>query len=300
MIEGLIQALNGKEKTIPKTNEELKPSECEACGAGQVIAEEDIIEEPEQESVIQPVIPQVVHGPDCIKDLTPDGSCICMAPQASGISTSVLGRSKVLKLIKKETKPEPINLTLLNYHGRKLWLCDGCYDKEKLLIKNGEKNLHEYQKNVPDRIEVLVDITIRRETTIEKYQELYSKERPHWVLANFESIEDMRNQLVEFITSMERLEWETKTKKRVAYDAARELDTRLSREEREKLINDPTFKVPTNSEYKKIQKDREMDEVIKTLYGAAASKVTAKQKSAIKSLLDFGLSIEEIKAQLKI
>jgi hypothetical protein len=300
MIEGLIQALNGKEKTIPKTNEELKPSECEACGAGQVIAEEDIIEEPVIQPVVQAVIPQVVHGLDCIKDLTPDGSCICSAPQALGISTthstSVLGRGKVLKMIKKEPK----DLTLLNYHGRKLWLCDTCYDRERLLIKNGEKNLHEYQKNVPDRIEVLVDVVAKREQTVAAYRDLYEKERPHWVLSNFASIEDMRNQLVEFITSMERLEWETKTKKRVAYDAARELDTRLSREEREKLINDPTFKVPTNSEYKKIQKDREMDEVVKTLYGAAASKVTAKQKSAIKSLLDFGLSIEEIKAQLKI
>lgn len=213
------------------------------------------------------------HSKNCIRAYTKDGSCVCKPN----------GKAK--------------DLNYLNYHGRKLYLCDDCFDKEKAILAKGDSNLHEYQKNIPDKIEHRITAELKVQQTVAKWQELYCTERTQWVVNNFESVEDMRTKLTEFILSMEKLEWEAKTKKRAAYDAAKELDTRLSKEERQALIDDPNFKVPTNSEFKKIAKDRELDEYIKTL---GIREVTAKQRKSIQQLMDFGLSAQEIKEQMKL
>lgn len=244
------------------------PSECEACGAGSSVSDKLTLS---------------LHGPNCIREYTKDGSCQCSVIDVPSNETSIPTKT--------------VNLTMLNFHGRKLWLCEDCYAKEQQILNKGEMNLHEYQKNVPDRIEQKVESIVKQQTTVAKWQDLYSSERPNWVLSNFQSVDELREKLVEFIASMEVLEWEIKTKKRAAYDSAKELDTRLSKEQREALINDPNFKVPTNSEFKKIQKERELDELIK---GMGANHLTAKQRKAVESLVAFGLTPDEIKAQLKI
>lgn len=210
------------------------------------------------------------HDDNCLAPYTPDGSCNC-------------------KVISK-------SLNYLNYHGRKMWLCDDCFAKENALKDNGEMNLHEYQKNIPDRIEHRVTAEMKSVDTVANWQSLYTTERAQWVLSNFESIEDMRTRLFEFILSLEKLTWEHKTKKRAAYDAAAELDTRLSKEQREALINDPNFKVPTNSEFKKIAAEREADELMKTL----GVRLTAQQLKSFAALRKMGFSVEAIKEQMKI
>lgn len=249
------------------------PSECEACGAGSLAAPpEALLEEPTD----------IIHGNNCIREYTADGSCMCPAPTAQATNIPV---------------GKKVTLQLLNFHGRKLYLCPECYEKEQVVLRSSEKNLHEYNKNIPDRLEDKVQAEIKRTCTVAKWQDLYSTEREQWVLSNFSGIDDMRDKLTEFIISMEKLEWEIRTKKRAAFDSSKELDARLSKEEREALINDPNFKVPTNSEFKKIQAEREMDEVLKT---AGLTQLNAKQRVAVAQLLKYGLSIEEIKAQMKL
>lgn len=220
-------------------------SECEACGAG------------------------TEHQKSCIRDFTPDKSCLCTVTE----------------------------LKTLDFHGRKMILCESCYSKEEALLKASHKNLHEYQKNIPDKIENKVEEAMKGYATIERWQDLYVTERAQWILANFESVEDMRDKLHDFILSMEKLQWETKAKKRVAFEAAKELDARMTREQREALINDPNFKPATNSEFKKLAKEREVDEAVKTLDIPGA---TAAQRKAIASLAAMGISAEDIKKTLKI
>ncbi len=239
--------------------EKPKPSECEACGA--------TVDDPLAST-------QRLHEKNCIREYTKDGSCLC-------------------KVIPSSNK----TLVLLNFHGRKLWLCEECHEKEKRVLQHSETALHEYNKNVPDRIERIVQARVKEACPVSKWQEIYATERTQWIVSNFENVDAMKSALADFITSMEVLEWEHRTRKRAAFDAAKELDARLSKEDREKLINDPNFKVPTNSEFKKIQKDRELDVFINE---AGMKELTAKQRKAVQSLIDFGLSAQEIKDQLNL
>lgn len=210
----------------------------------------------------------VIHGSQCIAAYTKDGSCTCKS----------------------------VSLKPLMFHGRKMLLCEDCHAKEEKLLNSTEINLHEYRKNMPDRIERLVEAQTKPLLTLEAWQQIYTTERPQWVLKNFENLDDMKQKLTDFIVSMEKLEFEAKAKKRAAFDAAKELDARLSKEERDALINDPAFKVPENKQFVKIQKERELDEAIKTLGLAGATK---EQRKSVEGLLKQGFDIEAIKGILK-
>lgn len=211
------------------------------------------------------------HKQNCIRELTQDGTCFC------------------------ELNTTPLELQTLEFHGRKLTLCPSCFEKESALLKSSASQLHEYRKNIPDKIEHRVQDEIKTLCTVARWQEVYVTERPNWILANFDSIDDMRDKLTEFMVSMEKLEWETRTRKRAAYDAAKELDARLSRDERDRLVNDPNYKVPDNTEFKKIAKERELDEFIKSM---GLSGLKPAQRKAVDTLMKAGMKAEDIKTML--
>lgn len=134
----------------------------------------------------------------------------------------------------------------LPYFGRVLRLCDTCYAKEKVVA---EKKLDtKYGANFQDKIERIVADKVNKSEF--RWSEIYNAERPAWVLANFTSIEEMRDKLVQFIVDLEDLDFKTKTKIRIGYDVAREFEAKLSREQREALVTDPNFQIPDNSEYR--------------------------------------------------
>lgn len=214
---------------------------------------------------------EVIHESNCIAPYSSDGSCFCSV-----------------------SKDEP--LKRIDFHGRVMMLCEACAAKEQALYTENQKSLHDYQKNYPDKLESRVSAFIKTELPLAKWQEVYVTERPNWIPENFESFEVMNEAMFTFITSMEKLEFEVKTRKRAVYDAAREVNARLSKDERDALINDPAFKPATNSEFKKISEDRALDEVIKTI-GITPD---AKQRKAIAGLVKFGMSAQEIKETLKI
>lgn len=163
----------------------------------------------------------------------------------------------------------------LEYFGRKLLLCDTCYAKEKpATVKPLETT---YGLNLQDKIEKIVAKTV--DVSQEKWQVLYNEERPNWVVSNFESMMDMRDKLVSFIVELESMQFATKAKMRVAYDASRELEAKLSKAEREALIFDPNFKVPENSQHKKVR-------------------MTKEEKNRL-ALIEMGMSEEDIKKFLE-
>jgi myo-inositol-1-phosphate synthase len=161
-----------------------------------------------------------------------------------------------------------------------------------------DKSLHEYRQNVPDSLERRVEAWKKTNlNTTMKWQEIFVAERPNWVLSNFNSPEEMNEAMFQFITSMETLELEARTKRRVVYDAAKELNARLTKEERLALINDPSFQPATNSEFKKIAKEREIDQVMKTLDLTSATK---EQRKSAQALLKMGMSVDDIKKAIKL
>lgn len=190
-----------------------------------------------------------------------------------------------------------LSLSTLDFHGRKLELCPKCYTAEKQLMQKAEIGLHDYQKNLPDQIEHAVVKFKKTELTLSRWQEVYVTERDQWVLKNFSSLEEMKEKMVEFITSMEKLEWEIKTKRRAVIDSAMELDARLSKEERTALINDPNFKPASNSEFKKISRDREIDSTAKSL---GLTGLTPQQMKAVDGLLKSGIDLKMVKEMLKL
>lgn len=240
-------------------------SACEACGAEPKARRSDVVE----------------HGTNCIAQYSKDGSCLCGAEDRPAPSSTT----------------ETLELKVLMFHGRKLELCAACYEKEQVILRTGQKELNQYDRNVPDKIENVLNRFTKENLNIGKWQEVYTTERPNWVVSNFASQDEMKEKLIEFICSMERLAWEAQTRKRAAFDAAKELDARMSKSERDALINDPSFKPASNSEFKKIAEDRALDEIIKTI---GIKDVSVKQRKAIKGLVDFGLSPAEIKATLKL
>lgn len=233
------------------------PTSCEACG-----------------SIESPAKQQEVHDPNCIKEFTNDHSCFC-----------------------KPIDIAPIELHLLDFHGRKLYLCTLCHGRETALLKKSELNLHNYQRNVPDQIETRVIKWKKEQLTLEGWQQVYVTERPNWVIENFNSLEEMKEKMYEFIISMEKLEWEVKTRRRAVQDASKELDARLSIEERKALISDPNFKPATNSEFKKISQEREINEAVKTLQIDGATK---EQMKAIKGLVKAGIDMKEIRKMMNL
>lgn len=144
-------------------------------------------------------------------------------------------------------------LVELNYFGRVLLLCDTCYAKEKPTTTRQLDTT--YGNNLQDKIEKIVAKTVN--VSQERWQELYNEERPAWIISNFESMMDMRDKLVSFIVELEQMQFATKAKMRVAYDASRELEAKLTRQQREALVFDPNFKVPENSQHNKIRMTKE-------------------------------------------
>lgn len=207
------------------------------------------------------------HLPNCIAPYSKDNSCLCPT----------------------------IELKTIDFHGRKLTLCPDCLVKEQQALQRADKiALEKFEDTAHYRIEQLVQRNVKENCTVAKWQEIYSTERPHWVISNFNSVDEMKAKLVEFITSCEKLEWEQRAKKRAAFDAAKEMEARLSKEEREALINDPNFKVPTNSEFKKLTAERELDEAVKTI-GKSLNK---EQRKALAGLLKMGMNINDIKGMI--
>lgn len=166
--------------------------------------------------------------------------------------------------------------------GRVLYLCNDCIDKEKALSQLAARDTTPYKESIAGKIEHVIDERTKHKNTVEKWQQLYNETRLAWIPQNFNSVADMRSQLVDFIESLENLEFETKAKRRATSDAARELDARLSKAEREALINDPNFKAPENSQFKKqVKTTRE-----------------TKNDKAIKGLMALGLSEAEARKQV--
>jgi hypothetical protein len=189
-----------------------------------------------------------------------------------------------------------VELTTIDFHGRKLTLCSVCLAKEKQALAQADKvALESFENTAHYRIEQIVTKNIKEQCTVAHWQEIYATERPHWIVSNFSSVDELKSKLVEFITSMEKLEWECRAKKRAAFDAAKEMEARLSKEERDALLFDPNFKVPTNSEFKKIAKERELDEAMKTL-GVEKDK---NKRKAVEGLLKAGMTVEQIKEMIK-
>lgn len=241
---------------------QVKPTNCEACGA---------VPTPK-------ATPE--HLPNCLLDIL--GECAC------GFTTQDI-------LEYKEGHFYSGQLNELLFHGRKMYLCDECHSKDVSLLKT---QANQNQRIVTDSVETQVVAEVKKlHQNFERWQEIYVTERPNWIISNFESPEEMKEQLVAFIVSMEKLEWEIKAKRRAAFDSAKELDARLSKEDRDRLINDPSFKPPTNSEFKKIVKERETDQAMKSLDIPGATK---QQRKAAEGLLKMGMSIEDIKATLKL
>ena len=233
----------------------------------------------------------IKHEPSCIKEFTQDGSCLCPGAQGALAANASLDSDV--------TKKKQVELKTLSFHGRKLELCENCYAREYKLMNEGQINLHSYDKNIPDKIEHVLNNFTREKLTVAHWQEVYSTERPNWVVENFENLDEMRAKLVEFITSMELLSWEAQTKKRAAFDAAKELDTRLNKADRDRLVNDPSFRPATNSEFKKIAEERTLDIELKAL-GIEGLELNKKTRAAIKSLMAMGISAADIKKQLKL
>jgi len=171
-----------------------------------------------------------------------------------------------------------------------LALCVECSIKEKNVIQapkqsisiNGHSNIPEHKDTLQGRIETIVEKTVDK--SVDRWQDIYNTERKAWVVSNFESQAAMRSSLLEFLVTMENMQFEAKTKARAAYDSARELDATLSKSERDALINDPNFKPAENSEFKKrkIQTTRQSKE--------------DKARAALEAL---GLSAEEIRQAMK-
>lgn len=141
-------------------------------------------------------------------------------------------------------------LNKFDFFGRSLLLCDSCLAKEKatLLTAKAESSI-----TLQEKIEKIVAKRVNNK--VEHWTELYNETRPSWTVDNFESLEVMRDSLVEFIVSLEQLTFDSKAKMRAAYDSARELEARLDKAGREKLIFDPNFKAPDNSEHKRMSRE---------------------------------------------
>lgn len=137
----------------------------------------------------------------------------------------------------------------LNKYGRKIAYCDTHYEFEAAKLNKQAYDSAQADTNLPFKIEQVVKKTVNH--SIQSSIELYNNERTNWLVENFESAEQMRDALIQFIVSIENLVFEKKNKLRAAYDAARELDASLSKTERDALINDPKFKAPENKEFKK-------------------------------------------------
>lgn len=209
----------------------------------------------------------ITHGADCLQDILGIGNCTCPS----------------------------IELKELSIHGRKLTLCESCYAKEKALIT---ANKNEDEQLVSQSVERSVIHEVKElHKDFNKWQDIYVTERKAWVIENFKSVDEMKSKLVDFIVAMETLEWEIKSKRRAAFDSAKELDARLSKEDRDRLINDPSFKPPTNKEFKKISVEREVDQTMKSLDLSGATK---EQRKAAQGLMKLGMSIEDIKKTIKL
>lgn len=219
------------------------------------------------------------HSPDCLREVF--GTCNC--PMLAVIEPS---------LTEEVIEPE---IKQLNFHGRKLSLCPSCYSKEFELMKASDAANHTYGGNVGDRIETKLEHWKKENLTITKWQDIFVTERPQWVVSNFQSIDEMKEAMFTFLCSMEAMKFELNVKTRAVFEAAKEVTARLSKSERDALINDPNFKPASNSEYKKRQKEQETNQAAKTIGIEGA---TAQQRKSIEKLLAMGMSVQDIKETL--
>jgi carboxylesterase type B len=176
-----------------------------------------------------------------------------------------------------EVCDKELPLVKIETFGRSLWVCAECHTKEVAAQENLSKT--DYKDSLTQRIETVVAKSVDK--TPLRFEQIYNDERKAWVVSNFESIQDMREKLTAYLIELEDLEFTRKSKIRAAYDGARELDAKLSKAERDLLINDPNFKVPENKQFKKLKTERQ-----------------SKEDKAIAALMVLGLSEAEARKQM--